>query len=643
MFPPLRRLTGVVLTGAMAGALTVPVFHPSMSSAATADTSSRCVAPGGESLTRFFDGTVPELLRDSHIPGVVVSVVSGDSLAFTAGYGQADLERGVPASAERTLVRIGSITKLFTWTAVMQQVEAGRLDLDVDVNQYLTGFQIPATYPEPVTLRHLMNHTAGFEDFAIGTHAADAAEVPPLGEYLAEHMPARIRPPGEISAYSNYGAALAGHIVAVVTGEPYDVYIRRHLLEPLAMAHSTASEPVPAPLGDDLARSYDTETVPPRPIPFTFVPQAPDGSMSVTATDMANFMIAHLNGGRFGEVQILEPATVAEMHTRSFAAHPSLDGYAHGFKEVTVNGRRALTHDGGWEGFRSILVLVPSCELGMFLSLTGSTGGSDGAQLLQDFFDRFVPQPSVPEAAGPTPATALTLAEPRAGFYHSTRRNATTLEKVVTLFGPLRLSVADDGSVHFRGERWLPQSDGLYRTTEGGQRLAFLAGSDGRRYVVTDSTAYELLGTAETLPFNLVILLLILVPVLAAVTLPFAWAARRARHRSARTVEAGWRIARYLGIGSAVVAFAFLATVLLVVSGNTDEFLYRVPLWFSMVLSVPLVVLASGLAATALTVRHWRRSGAGIVARVHQVSVLVGLAAFAWFVWQWNLLGWQYP
>ncbi len=646
-----RRIVATLLAGTVAAGLPAASAHASMpprgqplaTAAVVGGAPAPCADTSGDRLAEFFETMIPGMLSDSGVPGAVVSVVSQDEVVFSDGYGLADIERGTAFSPARSLVRIASITKLFTWTAVMQQVEAGRLDLDTDVNQYLPEFQLPATYPEPVTLRHLMNHTAGFEDFAIGTQAADAADVPPLAEYLEAHMPARIRPPGEVSAYSNYGAALAGYIVTVVSGEPYDRYIQRHLLEPLAMAHSTASQPVPANLAGDLARSYDTEAGTPRPIPFTFVRQVPDGSMSVTADDMANFMIAHLNEGRFGAGRILEPATAAEMHTRSFAAHPLLDGYAHGFKEVTFNGRRTLTHDGGWEGFRSILVLVPSCGLGLFLSLNGSTGGEGGYELLQGFFDQFAPPPATPEVAGPTPATLLTPAPPRAGFYHSTRRNASTVEKIVTLLGPLNLSVADDGSVQFRGRRWLPQPDGLYHSTDGDQRLAFMTGPSGRHYIVTDSTTYELLGTAETLPFNLVVLLLVVLPVLAAVAVPVVWVVRRALRRPARTTGTGWRVARHLGIGSAVLAVGFLLAILRVISGNTDEFDYRAPLWFGVLLLLPLIVLGSGLAATALTVTHWRGAGAGVLSRVHQVSLVVGLAAFAWFVWQWNLIGWQYP
>src|SRR5262249_13931450 len=144
----------------------------------------------------FFDQNLAPTLAPNKVPGAVVSVVSGGQTVFAKGYGLADAAHGVAFDPEHSLVRIASISKLFTWTAVMQQLAAGRLDLDTDWTHYLTGFKIPATYPEPVTLRTLMNHTAGFEYTVIGTGARTAADVPPLGDYLATHMPARIRPPG---------------------------------------------------------------------------------------------------------------------------------------------------------------------------------------------------------------------------------------------------------------------------------------------------------------------------------------------------------------------------------------------------------------------------------------------------------------
>jgi len=286
---PLLRILLAAATAAVPAVGLAP--HPAQ--AAPAD----CATTTPATVAGYLDTAMPRLLSEHRVPGAVVSVVSSGQTVFAKGYGVADTARGTPFDASGTLVQVGSVTKLFTWTAVMQQVEAGRLDLHADVNRYLKGFQLPATFPEPVTLLDLMDHTAGFEDSTIGSYARTAADVPPLRDYLASHVPARIRPPGQISAYSNYGAGLAGYIVAQVSGEPYDEYVRRHLLDPLGMSRSTVSQPVPAALAGDLAQSYDSDADPPAPIPLRYDNTPPDGALSTTAMDMANFMTAELDGG----------------------------------------------------------------------------------------------------------------------------------------------------------------------------------------------------------------------------------------------------------------------------------------------------------------------------------------------------------
>lgn len=590
-----------------------------------------CANASPAALRGFFDDALPDRLRDNNVPGAVVSVVSGGAPAFASGYGLADAERRVPFDPGRSLVRIASITKLFTWTAVMQQVAAGRLDPRADVNEYLRDFQVPATFPEPVTLSALMSHTAGFEERVIGTAARSAADVPDLGEYLAENMPARIRPPGEISAYSNYGAALAGHLVTTVTGESYPDYLRRHVFDPLGMARSTAAEPLPPGLARDLARSYDSDTSPPTRIPFAFDIMAPDGSVSATADDMARFMLAHLRQGR----GILGERTAARMHERSFAADPRLGGWAHGFMDRTVNGHRVLMHDGSWEGFASALVLVPDCDLGLFVSANG-TGGIDAlTDLMPEFHDRFLPATGTRR---PVPGQAVS--EPRPGFYEPARHNESTVEKLTTLLGPSRLTV-EDGVVHFTGKYWLPQGDGLYQLADGTDRLVFLTGADGRRYVATDRTAYQLLDRQETLPFNLVVLLVFAAPALTALAVPLAGGLRRLRHRPART-STRWRLARGLAAAAALLGIAFLAGLTAVVIGGSHEFAFGAPTSLHLLLALPLVVLATAAAALACTVTGWRDPGAGVLARVHQVTLLAGIAALSWFLWQWNLVGWQY-
>src|SRR5574342_1182188 len=191
----------------------------------------------------FLDELFGRHMEEYHIAGAAVSVVKDGALLFAKGYGYADLENGIPVDPEGTVFRLGSVTKLFTWTAVMQLAERGKLDLDADINKYL-DFRIPDTYPEPITIKHLMTHTAGFEDRFFELMALDVDDLVPAREWLVSHMPARVRPPGDCAAYSNYGTSLAGYIVARISGQPYDQYIQEHILNPLGMAHSTARTPI---------------------------------------------------------------------------------------------------------------------------------------------------------------------------------------------------------------------------------------------------------------------------------------------------------------------------------------------------------------------------------------------------------------
>src|SRR5262249_29080483 len=147
------------------------------------------------------------------------------------------------------------VSKLFTWTAVMQLVEAGKLDLDRDVNVYLDK-KVPATFPQPITLRRLMTHTAGFASRNF-QDAPAGREARALREYiLGTPIATRMRPPGEAPAYSNYGSMLAGYIVERVSGERFVDYIDHHILGPLGMTHSSFRRPIPPNLERDLAASY---------------------------------------------------------------------------------------------------------------------------------------------------------------------------------------------------------------------------------------------------------------------------------------------------------------------------------------------------------------------------------------------------
>ena len=188
----------------------------------------------------FLDGIVPLQLDREDIAGATVAVVKDGKPLFTKGYGYADVKNKKPVTAE-TLFRPGSVSKLFTWTAVMQLVEQGKLDLGKDVNEYL-DFKIPEAFGQPISLKNILTHTTGFEQQWKDLFAADKRS-PNLRDYLKTHSPKRIFAPGTTSAYSNYATMLAGYVVERVSGQPFNDYIQQNIFKPLGMTHSTFAQP----------------------------------------------------------------------------------------------------------------------------------------------------------------------------------------------------------------------------------------------------------------------------------------------------------------------------------------------------------------------------------------------------------------
>lgn len=453
-------------------------------------------SPTPAELERYFDGIMSYALDQAGIPGGAISVVKDDRIIFAKGYGFADLKAGRRVTPDATLFRIGSVSKLFTWTAVLQLAEQGKLSLDQDINNYL-DFRIPDTYRRKITLRHLLTHRAGFEDVSRGMTQYGAGP-DSLGRYLRNHVPKRIFAPGDRIAYSNYGAALAGYIVERVSGEPYARYVERHILAPLEMTRTTVAQPPRGPLAAMAAKSY-ISTAEPTPTAYATVSPAPAGAITSTATDMAHFLIAHLQGGRFGKAAILRSGSVAEMHRVQYCAAPGRNGFTLGFWEANRNGYRLIGHSGDWTDFHSILYFAPESGYGIFVTLngTGTQGRKLGSDIVrnavaQGFFDHFVPGGVADE---PTVAPRFLDAARVAGFYRSTRRNESGPQLQRLFEGDDEVEAAADGTITISSrlapdgapKRWRQVAPLTYREVGGQAHLSFVAGKDGRvRYWISD-------------------------------------------------------------------------------------------------------------------------------------------------------------
>jgi CubicO group peptidase (beta-lactamase class C family) len=391
----------------------------------------------------YFDTQIPTYLRQQNIAGAVVAVVQDGQHVLLKGYGYADIERNVPMDPESTIVHIGSAGKTFSAVAVMQLVDQGLLDLDTDVNTYL-DIEIPATYPQPITIRHLLTHTSGFEARDLGVIVTDAGALQPTRDYLIRRLPTRVRPPGETIGYSNYGLALLGYVVERVTGDTLGDYLESSIIRPLGMTRSSAQNLVPEDSKRYLAVGYSAK----QPQPTEFMAAFGAAPVRSTAADMAKYMTTNLQLGQYGTTEILEADTARAMQARQFSADPRLNGTGFGFYELSRNGQRIVGHLGSTNFFHSILMLFPERQLGVFASFNSA----EAVQLmptgvfLRDFVRHFFPQTQEPLTP---PIDVAGRAEDYAGVYFwNNRHGLTNIEKVLFLTEAVAISAPNDNTLN---------------------------------------------------------------------------------------------------------------------------------------------------------------------------------------------------
>ncbi|MEO8449485.1 MAG: serine hydrolase domain-containing protein [Gemmatimonadota bacterium] len=428
-------------------------------------------------LTAWLDGRMPYALRQGDIAGGVVVVVKGGRVLVERGYGLSDVARKLPVIPESTLFRVGSVSKLFTWTAVMQLVEQGKVDLDRDINGYL-DFEIPARRGRPITLRNLMTHTPGFAEVLKHLASYDSTHIFGLGPYLKSGTPDRLFPPGEVTAYSNYGAALAGYIVERVSGQPFADYVDRHILGPLGMARSSLHQPLPAPLRPLLAKGYVLGSGAEQP--FEMIPASPAGGLSATGDDIARFMIAHLDSGAYGSTRILGPETARLMHDTPLTIVPAVHRMLLGFYENDQGGHRVIAHGGDTQWFHSELQLFVDDGIGLFAAVNST--GRDGAAwavlgtLIRDFAERYLPG-TAPDGQLDS-VVAAGHARMIAGRYDGSVQDAN-LFSLLKLLAQATVTAQPDGTITVsafadasgRSKRWREIAPFVWRDVDGPDRL----------------------------------------------------------------------------------------------------------------------------------------------------------------------------
>ncbi|MBI1318801.1 MAG: serine hydrolase [Candidatus Hydrogenedens sp.] len=577
-----------------------------------------------------FDALFEKEMAARHLPGAVFVVVADGKVAYKQGYGVADLDTKKPVSADDTLFRIASVSKLFTATAVMQLAEAGKLDFTSDVNTWLGEYALPDQGFGPITLNDLLTHTAGFDDRYIGMSTLTQEDRLTLAESVRKLRPERIIPPGKILSYSNYGYTLAGYLVERLSGMPFHQYVDEHILAPLGMEHAgfmlqDADTP-------NLATGYVYRNGAYEVMPYDYSNDYPAGSFMVTGDAMTRFMLAHLQHGG----GILQPETSALMQETHFRHAPGLVGWCYGFEEDRVRGVRMLVHGGSTSGFTTQFVLVPDFNAGYFFSCNHeATVGNPGGIVypINDlFFGKVlgVPQPADAPPAGQTFAHAPGIAGP----YRMMRFSRHSLAKVSALLDDRQAELDADGSLHFNGGTFAAIGDNLWEEPGSGRRVAFLPAGDATPPVLAiGTTAFEQVPAWDTPAIQqafmaLALLLLILPQPIAALL--------RRRRGTVSPLRAGWRL---------IALTAILMPVFVVVVGYTLITLVPIAIFWgpspalAASLVLPLIGVACVLAALLLLAARWSREGIAPLDRGLYIASCAGaLMSFAW-LYHWNLLG----
>ncbi len=604
-------------------------------------------------LKAFVDKYIAQKMDDEQVPGLAIVIVRDGKIYYQKGYGYADIENKKPVVASKTLFRVASISKLFTATAVMQLAEQGKINLNDDVQKYIKDFQLDSQYSQPITVANLLTHTSGLDVNDIGMSGRTQNSLQPLGKHLANRKPQQIIPPGTMTIYSNYGFALAGYIVEKVSGIPFAQYINKNILQPLQMQHSSFLQPPPSSLKSDLARGYEYKDNKTKPQPYTYEHQAPAIALSTTATDIAHFMIAHLNKGRYGNNQILQFDTIKEMQRQHFTNDPRIPGIAYAFQEQFRNNLRIIRHGGLIEGFVSQLVLIPQDNLGIFI-VCNSTSTLD-SQFIKEFLNRYYPIQNKHYASSGMSLKSLNHLN---GNYLDTITSQTTIEKVLEPYY-FTVEVKPNNILIYDQRQYIQISPMLFVSLEGDKYISFKTNNfNHTTYLFDGIFTLRKMSWYENLSFQVFlyklffsIFIFVCISQSASLTLAYIYNKLNLSHRyipwrpSMIKLSKNTQKVKFLIMTVSYLNLFFIVAgrlVLFYKESNFFKIIYGVNPIYITLLCLPIIstVITSILLFYILLI--WRSKEATYIQIVYYTFITGAALMFMFFLNYWNLLGFKF-
>lgn len=623
------------------------------------------LAPAGPNdaaeIEAFMDGFWREHMQPLGIPGAVFVLAKGDTLLVTKGYGLANVEQGQAVDPQKSLFAVGSVSKAVTASAVLQLVERGQLDLQAPVNSYLKSFQLDESCSPRLSTADLLTHSAGFDERVIGAFVLSAADLRPLGEYVAHDLPPCIRPAGQEMSYCNHCYGLAGLLVQEVSGQPFETYVEENIFQPLGMAQSSFRQPLPAGLDKQRATGY-IFTPERQPAPLVYANFFPSGGVWTTGADMGGYIIGQLRGGLPGGPQVFSPETRALMQQGQFSQDPRQEGWTYGYFEHFENGERLIGKDGDYPGFSSALYLLPEHDLGFFLSYNATVSSGAGVIEPRLVFPSAFLAHYYPDRPARLPVKTSNQAANLAGYYRLARYSHTTIDKAISPMAILqwRIEAHPDGSLSLvypallggQTSQWVEVGPELFQNPATGSFLSYAEDADGRvsrvYTKITEEGVLEWVAWYETLVFQGGLLAgMVVVFAATLAVLAFRWLGRQ-RALEAAPVRLPSGLAGRLIKLAPVMAGAlsglnllFLAGLALTISQSMTTRAPTTPDYFMVLLALPLAALVLNVLLAATSGLAWGCRAGSPVGRIGLSLISLAGLAFTWFASYWNLLGYK--
>jgi CubicO group peptidase (beta-lactamase class C family) len=621
--------------------------------------SPQCVAAQGQidpiEMEAFFDEFLTSAMAEHHVPGAAIVVVKNSEIMFAKGYGYANLENQIPVDPETTIFRWASVSKLFPIAGVLRLVAQGKMDLDADVNQYLRDWQVPNDFSTPIRVRDLLQHTDGFGSADFDVYASGIDDLEPMGTYLARNVKSPVQEPGNLIAYGSDGTSLAGHLLEQISGSRFEDHIAVSFFEPLGMHYSTFYQVLPPEYQENIAPiySYEEDTDVFVPSQFLLLNTPPSGGLSASPLDMAYFVIALLNDGRFEGAQVLSPTSAQAMLEQQYEPSPGFPGVTFGFFEHFYGDQRGLIRDGSGLRTRAQVYLLPEHSLG-YIYVQNTSGDDVIDELNELFIDTFYPAPENPLVATPTNENSHL-----SGFYRLVQTNEHTFVKSESLIlGELRVEVNPDSSLTitplgfgdvyggFEGShQWVEIAPQVFRRIDRERYVAFVQDENSQNTYLFSGSGYH--GAYYRLPWyeasNIQFLwmgMCLFVIVSGLVIWPFGLlSGGRGRSLPAK-------LARWVGSGTSLLVLigffgSFFALFIKQIAAHPSLAFGMSPLALAMQGALLLGAIL-GLATPVFAVLAWKESYWSVWGRIHYTALAAATLAFIWWLNYWNLVGFRY-